>query len=558
LAADKIDHATFQAFLKRSRDPENAAGVFQQATARRKNGTTFPVEVVTSPVELEDGERYLAIIRDVTERRRVEQMKNEFVSTVSHELRTPLTSIAGSLGLLAGGAAGALPERAAKLIRIAHGNSERLVRLINDILDIEKIESGKMTFDIRPTPLRPLLEQAIASNHAYAQEFGVTTHLDDSGAEGATVQADPDRLMQVVINLLSNAAKFSQPGGRVEVKVRRDGAFYCINVHDHGSGIPDEFKDRIFSKFAQADSSDTRAKGGTGLGLSIVKEIVARHNGTVTFTSNPDDGTEFVVGIPAADAPASRRADATLILLCEGDAAGAKRVRESLERAGFVCDIATSTSQLDDLTSAKDYSVLILDLPLPGADMIDLICRLRSTERHALTPILVVSTETERDEVSQVLDVADWINKPLAMDRLVEGVRSAIAGVDGRPRILHVEDDLDVLGVVATAFDGRAQVSAATDLAEAREALARDNFDLVILDIALPSGSGVELLPEMRNALGQPIPVVIFSAYETAPDLARRVEATLTKSRASLDNLVDTVELLVQRSARSKRVEKSI
>lgn len=558
LSAEPVTDDIFKAFLKRSVSANDGTGAFQLATAKRKNGTTFPVEVVTSPVQMDEGQRFLAIIRDVTERRRVEQMKNEFVSTVSHELRTPLTSIAGSLGLLAGGAAGALPERAAKLIKIAHGNSERLVRLINDILDIEKIESGKMTFDIRPTPLRHLLEQAIQSNQAYAAEFGVHTKLDDHGAEGATVLADPDRLMQVVINLLSNAAKFSPAGGAVTVAVRRAGKSYRIAVRDQGTGIPEAFKERIFSKFAQADSSDTRAKGGTGLGLSIVKEIVARHNGTVTFTSEPDEGTEFVVEIPAAEPGEARRQAASLVLLCEADDAGARRAKETLERAGFPCDIATSTDELRALTDARDYAVLILDLPLPGAEMVGLIRDLRRTKRYSTTPILVVSTESERGEISQAVDVADWIDKPVELGRLAEGVRAALAGVSGRPRILHVEDDLDVLKVVATAFDGRAQITPVVDLGEARDALKAQDFDLVILDLALPSGSGVDLLPDMRNSIGQPIPVVIFSAFESGPDLARQVEATLTKSKASLNNLVDTVEMLVERSARSRRLEKAL
>lgn len=557
LANEPVTDEAFQAFLRRSVTMEDGIGAFRETLARRKDGSTFPVEVVTSPVQLDEGQRFLAIIRDVTERKRVEQMKNEFVSTVSHELRTPLTSIAGSLGLLAGGAAGTLPDRAAKLIKIAHGNSERLVRLINDILDIEKIESGKMTFDIRPTPLRPLLEQAIQSNQAYAAEFDVRTELDDRGAEGAAVLADPDRLMQVVINLLSNAAKFSPPGATVTVAVRRAGHAYCIAVRDHGSGIPDEFKDRIFSKFAQADSSDTRAKGGTGLGLSIVKEIVARHNGAVSFTSNPGEGTEFTVEIPAAEMSAPRRQN-QLVLLCEADDAGARRARDTLERAGYPCDIATSADELRSLTETRDYSVLILDLPLPGAEMVGLIRDLRRTERYATTPILVVSTESDRDEVSQLLDVADWIDKPIELARLPEGVRAALAGVSGSPRILHVEDDLDVLRVVATAFEGRAEITPVIDLGEARRALAEQDFDLVILDLALPSGSGVELLPDMRNAIGQPIPVVIFSAFESGPDLARRVEATLTKSKASLHNLVDTVEMLIERSARSRRQETNL
>src|SRR5690606_17469482 len=172
-------------------DPVGAPAVTREFIGCRKDGTPVTVDVSTSPIRLEDGLHFLAGIRDVTERKKVERMKTEFVSTVSHELRTPLTSIAGSLGLLAGGATGALPDRANKLVHIAHSNSTRLVRLINDILDIEKMESGKMPFDIKPVPLRATVEHVVLSNKAYADEYGVDVQIL-AGGENSVVQADPD------------------------------------------------------------------------------------------------------------------------------------------------------------------------------------------------------------------------------------------------------------------------------------------------------------------------------------------------------------------------------
>ena len=283
-------------------------GTEQQVTDAvfcRKDGTQFPVEYVRTPIREYD--RCLGAVitfKDITERKKIDRMKNEFISTVSHELRTPLTSIRGSLGLVAGGVAGAIPPQAKTMIDIAHKNSERLVRLINDILDIEKIESGKMVFDLKPQELMPLVEQAIEANHAYAEQFGVTIVLRHA-KPGAMVNVDADRLTQVLTNLLSNAAKFSPRNAPVEVAVsRRDGALR-VAVTDHGPGIPAEFHDRIFQKFAQADSSDTRQKGGTGLGLSISKAIVERLGGQIGFTTALGGGTTFYVDLPEWRPPAN-------------------------------------------------------------------------------------------------------------------------------------------------------------------------------------------------------------------------------------------------------------
>jgi two-component system sensor histidine kinase/response regulator len=224
-------------------------------------------------------------------------MMDEFVANVSHELRTPLTSIAGSLGLLAAGTAGSLPATGARLISIAYANAQRLVRLINDILDIGKIESGNMVFDFAPVDLRGAAEQAIDANRAFAEVHKASIRFE-TVSPGCTVRADPDRLIQVFTNLLSNAIKFSPDGGEVVVTVKRVAQMGCFLVRDHGPGIPVEFRSRIFQKFAQAEVGDARQKGGSGLGLTIVAKIVAQHGGTVEFRNAPDGGTIFEVGIP--------------------------------------------------------------------------------------------------------------------------------------------------------------------------------------------------------------------------------------------------------------------
>lgn len=259
--------------------------------------------------------RIAGIIEDITKRvdesLRVERLKHEFVSTVSHELRTPMTSVAASLGLLLEGAAGKLPESATRLLAIARSNSQRLIRLINDILDIETLESERAVFNLKTIEVLSLVEQTVDANRGFAESHGARIRIADPTFIGA-IRADPDRLAQVLTNLLSNAIKFTPEGGEVSVHMEERGDLVHIAVRDHGTGVPAEFRSRIFEKFAQADVSDSRPPNGTGLGLSIVKQIVTRLGGQVGFEDAPGGGAIFYVDFPiwtdppgAADSPAA-------------------------------------------------------------------------------------------------------------------------------------------------------------------------------------------------------------------------------------------------------------
>ena len=272
-------------------------GQTRELVGQRSDGTLFPMELSVSRIEIKGQLMFTGIVRDITERQKVDRMKNEFVSTVSHELRTPLTSIRGSLGLIAGGAVGDLPPKMRQLIDIAYSNSERLVRLINDILDIEKIESGKIVVNMQTHALMPLIEQAIAANRGYAEQHGVHFVLEQR-LDAAMVNVDADRLMQVMANLLSNAAKFSPPNVPVLIHVYSVEDRVRIAVTDSGPGVPESFQDKIFQKFTQADASDTRQKGGTGLGLAISKILVERMHGSIDFESMSDQGSTFFFELP--------------------------------------------------------------------------------------------------------------------------------------------------------------------------------------------------------------------------------------------------------------------
>jgi PAS domain S-box-containing protein len=275
----------------------------------RRDGSEFPIEIGLNPLFTSDGEFILSSIVDLSQRLEIDRIRNEIVSTVSHELRTPLTSIRGSLGLLQSGAMGMLPVQAAAMVTIAYTNSGRLIRIINDILDIGTIEAGKLTLQMSVVPLAELLQQAVESNAGFAKKCEVQFLLEHVPSSDS-VMADPDRLMQVVSNLLSNAAKFSPSGADVLIRVRSGPTTMRIEVQDSGPGIPESFKPHVFAKFAQADASVTRRFQGSGLGLSIARKLMEAMDGSIGFESAVGLGTVFYIELSRKDAaPTTPRAN---------------------------------------------------------------------------------------------------------------------------------------------------------------------------------------------------------------------------------------------------------
>jgi DNA-binding response OmpR family regulator len=450
------------------------------------------------------------------------------------------------------------------MVDIAFNNSERLVRLINDILDMEKIESGKMVFEIAPTPLMPLIEQAIEANQSYAEQYGVALTLKHALPD-AMANIDSDRTIQVLTNLISNAAKFSPRGSAVELSVVRLEGKIRVSVEDHGPGISEEFSSRIFQKFAQADSSDTRQKGGTGLGLSISKAIVERFGGELGFETEIGKGTTFYFDLPEwhsylglstsgklPDLEAISIGRQPHILICEDDPDVAKLLSLMLAQGGFTSDIAHSVAEAKERLEATSYDAMTLDLMLPDEDGLSLIRELREqTATHNL-PIVVVSAKAQlgKSELNgNAVAVIDWIDKPIDQDQLLMSVRRATHHWEGRPRILHVEDDPDIVQVVALMLGELAEVSSASTLTDAHKMLSEQQFDLVILDLILPDGTGLELLPHV-NQTGPLTSVVLFSAQEVSSanlKAAGKVDAALVKARTSSKKLLSTITELINK-----------
>jgi PAS domain S-box-containing protein len=481
--------------------------------------------------------------RDITEQKRNAQLKNDFISTVSHELRTPLTSIRGSLGLIAAGVAGELPPKAANLVNIAHNNSERLVLLINDILDMEKIESGVISFKIRQMPVRPVLEQSIAASSNYMAESRIRIVLVDD-APRAEANIDPDRLHQVMANLLSNAIKFSNHGGAVMVKLqRRDSGMLRISVIDQGAGIPEAFRSRIFGKFEQADASSTRRKGGTGLGLSIVKTIVEKLGGAVSFETEEGKGTSFHVDLAEAQRQAekpvlverrSRKRDGRLrVLICEDEPDVATVIAALLDAEGFSSDVAPDIDTAKALLGSRDYVALTLDIKLAGESGIKLFHDIRASPVNSDIAVIVISAvadEARRSLNGAAVGIVDWLEKPVDSKRLHAALAKIVGRrVEPKPQILHVEDDEGVLAVMSEGLGSGVSITSAKTLKDAQHAIANRRFDLVILDIALPDGSGLDLLTDLPLETG----VIVFSAAELDDKLGDRVQAIMTKTKAS-------------------------
>jgi PAS domain S-box-containing protein len=537
-------------------DGSNPGGIEKRLV--RKDGVIVWANTATTLVRDAHGKPdfFVNVILDITEFKRVDRMKNEFVSTVSHELRTPLTSIRGSLGVIAGGIGGQLPEAVKKLVDIAKNNCERLIRLINDILDTEKIASGKMRFDLKVLALKPLIAETLQANEGFAKQSNVTLKLH-APDDPLRVNIDSDRLNQVVTNLISNAVKFSPPGGAVEVGITRVlGERVRVEIRDHGPGIPEEFQSRIFQKFSQADSSDQRQKGGTGLGLNISMAIIERMGGTIGFSTAPGEGATFHFELPewkdqVATLPPARprRTERPCVLVCEDDPDIARLIEMMLDKAGYDADLAFTAAAGKALATSRPYAVMTVDIRLPDGDGITLVRALRHEERSRHLPIVIVSAVADRDRVqfdSEALTISDWLGKPIDENRLILAVRHAIEGAEKeRPRILHVEDDLDIQRIIAAIGGDFATFEFAATLEEARARLLIWKFDIVLLDLHLPDGSGWKLVAEVE-AQDPPPAIVVFSASDVTAAESARVAAVLIKSETSNEELLATLRRVLE------------
>ena len=341
-------------------------------------------------------EREHGLRDDIRQLKEVERLKTDFVSTVSHELRTPLTAIRGALGLVLAGTTGAVAPKTRYLLQIGLQNTERLIRLINDILDVERIESGQLFVRREPCELAELQRTTVESLRTFAMETQVTLVLETDST--AVVTADPDRLVQVFTNLISNAVRFSPPGESVTVSLRTTPTSVVVFVSDRGPGIPLEFRRRIFGKFQQADPAG--AAGGAGLGLAIVRAIVERHGGSIRFDSAPGHGTTFITEFPytapTASIAALSQADHRLLVV-DDDRDMLSVLRSLCEPLGAVMVVGSSDEAWRELSTSQ-YDAIVIDPGSPGSPAMQLVKRLRALPAYGDVPVLVFSSREFSDD----------------------------------------------------------------------------------------------------------------------------------------------------------------
>lgn len=485
----------------------------------------------------------LSVVQDISERKRLERIKSEFVSTVSHELRTPLTSISGALDLVVGGALGQLPSEAHDLLLLAQRNARRLGALVGDLLDLEKLLAGKISLNKSLQNLGSLLVDTVAALQPYAERFEVKVQLQTPA--DVQLNTDPGRFSQIVTNLVSNAIKFSPRAGLVEIRTRLVDGLVELQVLDRGRGVPEAFRDRLFQSFAQAEGGTDRNQEGTGLGLAISRELTGRLGGEIGYEPREQGGSCFWLRLPVMpdSHPAPPSATRPCVLVVEDDPDVAAVLSLLLEREGFESLHADSIESAKAQVAVAKVQAITLDLSLGEERGEDLLEWLRSTPETTELPVLVVSGQADR--LSGPDPNTARMQKPLRIPALTGTLHALIGRRTSREhtQILCIEDDEDSLKQIAAALSPLGEITFARNLAQARAVIKARRFDLVVLDLMLPDGDGRSLLPLLP--MDSAPPVLVLSEQALSPDATLQFAAVLGKSSTAKARLAEVGRLLL-------------
>jgi PAS domain S-box-containing protein len=528
---------------------------------RRKDGSFVDVEVLGVPV-IVNGRRVglMALYHDITEllqaRREAEaanSAKSQFLASMSHELRTPLNAIIGYSEMLQEDAADRGETAAIPDLQKIHGAGKHLLSLINDVLDLSKIEAGKMQLNLDTFALAPVVEQVATTVRPLVEKNANRLEVR-SAPDLGTMHSDETRIRQVLLNLLSNASKFTERGS-ITLEVERDGDAIVFRVRDTGIGMTPEQLTRLFQAFSQAEASTAARYGGTGLGLAISRRFCQLMGGDVSVTSVPAQGSTFTVRLPA-DGPseptpeiarAPEAAPAGTVLVIDDDATARELVARSLEREGFrVVGAASGVTGLE-VARALRPDVITLDVMMPGMDGWAVLAALKSDPALAEIPVVMLSVADEQ-RLGFALGASEYLTKPIERERLAAVLRkygSRAGGAAGH--VLVVEDDAGVRAVLRRALEGEGwSVSEAEHGRAALERMAQRVPDLVLLDLMMPEMNGFEFLEAVRErAAWRGVPVVVITAKDLTEEERRRlngdVERVVVKRGRGLEELAAVV-----------------
>lgn len=478
------------------------------------------LRIRTNPV-IDSNGNYIGCVKslhDITAEREVNQMKNEFVSTVSHELRTPLTSIKGYVDLILDGEAGDINDIQREFLQIVKQNGDRLVDLINDLLDISRIESGRIHLKIQPIDIGDAVAGAIDTFKAVLDQtdMSVRTKITKNLPHAA---GDRDRVGQVLINLISNAIKYSPGGGSVTVTAKQRDDQILVCVTDTGIGISKEDQEHLFSKFYRVDSSLTRDIGGTGLGLSICKTIIELLGGQIWVDSGVGKGSSFsftlpiapkaLVRTPAVEGPAT----GGKILVIDRSPEIANLIEIYLRKHGY--EVIKAYSADDAMEKAVQHrpQAITLDVMLEGVDGFDFLQRLKERSETSSIPVVILSIVCDEGK-SWRLGAANYLEKPINPERLVTIMNDLLGSVSS-PLVLVVDDDKNIVDVLCRTLknSGFAVASAYNGL-EAMVAIEQTRPDLILLDLRMPQMDGYQVIEAVKKSEATSgIPIVVMTAY---------------------------------------------
>jgi PAS domain S-box-containing protein len=472
-----------------------------------------------SPIQAADGTVVgaIGVAVDISDQRAIDKMKDEFISVVSHEIRTPLTSIRGSLGLLASGLLATAPERAQRMLEIASTNADRLIRLVGDILDIERMQSGQVALEKTVCNPDEILQQAIDGMRSAADTAGVRlTRLANPGLPG--VSMDADRIIQTLTNLIGNAIKFASPDTTITLGAECVGLKLLVRVADEGRGIPPDKLALIFERFQQADGSDAREKGGTGLGLAICRSIIQQHGGAIWVESEVDRGSTFLFTIPLQQAQSADAVAAAQItvLVCDDEPMMVRTSARVLHAAGFKVVTAGSGPEAVRLALTHSPAVILLDLIMPGMNGHQTLLALRAQAETRLTPVIIMSGLPPGNAGLTRAEVNEWLIKPVEPGELRKKVAQLIAQSNSAPRVLLAEQDAELAEVLAMALRQHGvEVLHARTGHQAIDLCQVTAPDLLIVDIDISDDDAFSVVHALRQREGSSdLPTIVYTGRE--------------------------------------------